>query len=77
VPAELPVSVDQVPPMCTVCDRQLQGFNCEAFPDGIPDDIFEAKTDHRSPVPGDRGLQFVKMRGVSNADIARVLRHYE
>ncbi|MFC4913027.1 hypothetical protein [Actinomadura gamaensis] len=31
---------------------------CEAFPDGIPPDIYPHGFDHRSPYPGDRGISF-------------------
>lgn len=31
---------------------------CEAFPDGIPDVIQSGQEMHRTPVEGDRGLQF-------------------
>lgn len=32
---------------------------CEAFPDGIPDDIARLGYDHRNPFPGDNGIMFV------------------
>jgi len=31
---------------------------CEAFPDGIPEDILQSRVDHRNPVKGDHGLQW-------------------
>ena len=49
------------PPMCTQCARRTDGpgYACEAYPDGIPDEIYEGEWDHRTPKPGDRGLRFV------------------
>jgi len=33
---------------------------CDAFPDGIPVEIFSSdfKTDHTKPYPGDHGIQY-------------------
>lgn len=33
-------------------------FYCEAFPDGIPDEIENSLFDHRKPHPNDKGIQF-------------------
>ena len=38
---------------------------CDAFPGGVPDDILDNNVDHRQPVDGDHGLQFVPVRGVT------------
>ena len=36
-------------------------FNtCDAFPKGIPSDIWEGMNDHRKPYPGDSGIRFEK-----------------
>ena len=50
----------QFQPICTLCIhlRQVAGFTCDAFPDGIPDRIMHRDSLHLAPVDGDRGIQF-------------------
>lgn len=55
-----------LPPMCIDCARLLdteEGFACQAYPGGIPEEIIDGEWDHRLPKPGDRGLQFVMRDG--------------
>ena len=42
----------------------LDGPFCAAFPDGIPDDIWENRFDHRQPHEGDHGLQWESNGGL-------------
>lgn len=54
-------------PVCSYC-RHLHrgkpvGTNvCDAFPDGVPEAIWEGKNDHRKAHPGDHGIQFQPMK---------------
>jgi hypothetical protein len=60
-------------PICVWCSR-LQGNGagrrCDAFPDGIPSDIWEGQTDHRTSYPGDHGLQFDAVNRLGAKEVA-------
>ncbi len=54
-------------PMCMECTRLHEdddaGLTCEAYPEGIPFEIYMNAWDHRYPKPGHGGLQFVPREG--------------
>jgi len=50
--------------LCAYCiHKHEDGATCEAFPDGIPDDILLMKEDHHKPVEGDHGIRFEARSG--------------
>jgi hypothetical protein len=49
-------------PVCFPCRHlditDIAARRCRAFPEGIPIAVWIGKHDHRTPFPGDRGVQF-------------------
>lgn len=43
---------------CPTCIHYLGGFTCDAYPDGIPQEIVSGEWDHREPQDGDRGIRW-------------------
>ena len=52
-------------PLCFLCARYRDSYRCEAFPDGIPFEVIASHTDHRRPIDGDHGLQYVPVTPVA------------
>ena len=46
------------PPRCIVCKNYLRGMSCQAFSDGIPDNIFDGSVIHDHLILGDHGIVF-------------------
>jgi len=56
-------------PMCHYCKRFIKIkpgpiYLCEAFPNGVPQDILDFKHDHRKPYEGDNGITFEPKEGL-------------
>lgn len=50
-------------PLCETCKHLWKdeiGYKCNAFPMGIPDEIFTGEFDHIKPHENDRGIQYEK-----------------
>jgi len=47
-------------PICMWCKhfRRTGPLACDAFPEGIPDEILLHRNPHLAPFPGDHGIQF-------------------
>jgi len=48
--------------ICNLCKHyhiyDHEDYTCDAFPEGIPDDIWLERHDHKEPYLGDRGILF-------------------
>ena len=50
-------------PVCVDCKHlHPKGTTCEAFPDGIPDEIYLYGDKHTKPFDGDSGIRFEPVR---------------
>lgn len=50
-----------IQPMCVACEhlhRSADNRTCNAFPEGIPEEIWVNQHDHHKPYPGDQGVRF-------------------
>ena len=43
---------------CVECKHRITGLTCAAYPGGIPQMILIGAEQHRTPLPGDHGIQF-------------------
>lgn len=43
---------------CDICKHYRGEIKCDAFPHGIPDEIYFLGFDHRKEYPGDNGIRF-------------------
>lgn len=43
---------------CVTCKFYRGLTECDAFPEGIPQDIFSGEKDHTEPIEGDNGIQW-------------------
>ena len=52
---------------CVSCARYRMGGRCEAYPDGIPDEIMQGLWDHRKAQAGDKGLRWKRISDAKKA----------
>lgn len=66
---------------CQLCQRLRQPKSgqpaCDAFPDGIPIEVWHQQRSHDVPLPGDGGLTFVHVVPECNTSEARAVRQQE
>ncbi len=49
------------PWLCGACIFLKDARTCRAFPEGIPEEIWEGRVSHDKPYPGDNGIRFVRI----------------
>jgi hypothetical protein len=55
-----PGTFSKFSPVCIYCIHKhlTARHTCDAFPNGIPDEIWRGENDHSEPYPGDLGIRF-------------------
>lgn len=66
-------------PMCIYCKhRHDLTVKCDAYPDGIPKEIFfTSEVDHRESYEGDNGIQFEPAEDVTEEDLTYIERLHQ
>lgn len=50
--------MEPIQPICSFCEHKRRGTFCDAFPDGIPENILLSEVLHAKPIEGDSGIVF-------------------
>ena len=63
--------------ICSYCNHRGEMDDgtpsCTAFPQGIPDDLLRKGFDHRMEYPGDNGVRFDRVEGVTDEQVESAL----
>ena len=50
---------------CVYCKHLRKNLECDAFPNGIPEEIFIlGESDHTKPFKGDKGIRFEPIKEI-------------
>lgn len=66
--------------LCSFCAhaRPIEGgLGCDAYPNGIPDEIHFGGLDHRQPLDGDGGITFEPEEGLTPVQLRAYMDRYE
>lgn len=47
---------------CLLCMNYYGMFKCEAYPNGIPEEIYTGEHDHKQSFKGDNGIGFEEIK---------------
>jgi len=56
--------------LCLQCVHYRKEHKCNAYPDGIPKEIWVLKVFHTKPYPGDNGIRFKPLPEYDNSNEA-------
>ena len=56
---------------CISCKHYTGVRSCQAFPEGIPVEVFTGKHDHRTAYPGDGGIRYEPLVSVAETPAAK------
>lgn len=59
---------------CKHCLNYLGGRKCRAFPDSIPNAVWQGENLHHDPVAGDQGYRFEARPSLLDVDASEVIR---